>query len=87
LWRMLVIVGVFQIVGSIIGFFVIDNPDPFMSIWTGGAVSTLPGLFFGWIVQKSTRPETLEESKTVLRVCVLASTMLTIVGLTKLYIP
>ncbi len=54
-WRVLVAVGVFQIIGGVIGLSTATYGFPFIDFWYGGAVATFPGFVFGvlWHMAKS----------------------------------
>jgi hypothetical protein len=46
-WRIIVAVVIGQLTGLAIGFLAKLHPELFLSIWTGGAIGTLPGFIIG----------------------------------------
>ncbi|MDH5190100.1 MAG: hypothetical protein OEW89_02495 [Gammaproteobacteria bacterium] len=63
IWRILLVVGICQVIGTIVSVMKTPTGELLPDMWHGGALATAPGFFIGMLWQYFSSKETLFKSK------------------------
>lgn len=74
----IIITGIFQIIGSIIGWRYLTFPELFDKLWFGGVFLTLPGLLIGLVFLKHTSPDAIRNNALMVKHTIFVASLLTL---------
>jgi hypothetical protein len=73
-------VVVAQVIGGLLGLFLLRHDSHFMQLWIGAAILTFPAFLVGLKIQTRIRPGSIAENWTMVKRCGLVALCLSVVA-------